>query len=364
QGTVVDQNGSVVSAAKIVARNAAVSIERIVESDNRGHYQINSLAVGTYSIEVQAKGFKIKVVEQLEVQVGCTVVQDFSLEVGDINQIINVNSASPLVERATVSLGQVIDETTLQELPLNGRHFLDLGLLVPGSVTPPQSGFISAPLRGQGFFGLNTAGNREDTVNILVNGINLNDEVNNILTFQPPVSSLREFKVENSTLSAEYGRNSGAVVNVVSRSATNDWHGEVFEFFRNDVLDARNFFNFTTSKPPPFKRNQFGANIGVPIIKNRAYFFFAYEGLRQRQGVDLNSLVLSDVERTLPLDPIIKRLVEMIPRANFIDNSGSARFVGSASSKVTLNQWTLDIGYNLTSNDHLHAYYAYQGDHR
>jgi len=364
QGRVVDQNGAAVRDAKVTTRNVAVSLERVVESDNRGDFQIVSLPVGTYRVEVQANGFKTKVVERLEVQVGSTVVQDFRLEVGDLTQIVNITSKAPLVERATVSLGQVINEKTLQELPLNGRHFLDLGLLVPGSVTPPQNGFLSAPLRGQGFFGLNTAGNREDTVNIQVNGINLNDQVNNILNFQPPVSSLREFKVDNSTFNAEYGRNSGAVVNVVSRSGTNDWHGELFEFFRNEALDARNFFNFTTLKPPPFKRNQFGGNLGAPIIKNRAYFFFAYEGLRQRQGVDLNSLVLSDAERALPTDPIIRRLVDMIPRANFTDSSGSSRFVGSASSKVTLDQWALDIGYNLSANGYLHAYYAYQGDDR
>ena len=165
-------------------------------------------------------------------------------------------------------MGQVIDQRTVQEIPLNGRHFVDLGLLIPGSVAPPQNGFLTAPLRGQGSFAFNTAGNREDTVNFMINGINLNDQVQNQITFQPSINTVSEFKVDNSTLSAEYGRNSGAVVNIATRSGTNDFHGEAFEFYRNESLDARNFFNPESQRQPPFKRNQFGANLGGPIVKN------------------------------------------------------------------------------------------------
>ena len=139
----------------------------------------------------------------------------------------------------------MINQRTVQEIPLNGRHFVDLGLLIPGSVTPPQNGFLTAPLRGQGSFAFNTAGNREDTVNFMINGVNLNDMVQNQITFQPSINTVQEFKVDNSTFSAEYGRNSGAIVNIATRSGTNDYHGELFEFLRNDVLDARNFFERT-----------------------------------------------------------------------------------------------------------------------
>src|SRR5215510_2886326 len=209
----------------------------------------------------------------------------------------------------------------VQELPLNGRYFLDLGLLAPGSVTPPQGAFSSAPIRGLGSFAITTAGNREETVNYVVNGVTLNDLTFSAITFQPSIGTIQEFKVDNSSLSAEYGQSSGAVVNIATRSGVNQFHGEVFEFFRNDALDARNFFTFTSPKPPPFKRNQFGGQVGGPIVKDKAFFFFSYEGLRQRQLLNINSLVLSDAQRALVVDPVIANLLPLIPRANFVDSS-------------------------------------------
>ena len=248
----------------------------------------------------------------------------------------------------------------VQEIPLNGRYFLDLGLLVPGSVTPPQSGFSAIPVRGSGSFAINTAGNREETVNYMINGITLNNLWFNSINFQPSISSVQEFKVDNSTFSAEYGQSSGAVVNIATRSGANEFHGELFEFLRNDALDARNFFNFTSSEPPPFKRNQFGGHLGGPIVKNRTFFLFSYEGLRHRQGLDLNSLVLSDAERASATDPVIAKLIELIPRANFVDSSGTPRFIGSATAPVNVDHWTMDISHNLSEKDRLHGYYAFQ----
>src|SRR5437660_12245711 len=144
-----------------------------------------------------------------------------------------------------MTVGQAIDQRTVQEIPLNLSHFVDLALLIPGTVTPPQNGFLTAPLRGQGSFAFNTAGAREDSVNFMINGVNLNDMVQNQVTFQPTINTVQEFKVDNSTFSAEYGRNSGAIVNIATRSGTNDLHGEAFEFLRNNAMDARNFFNFS-----------------------------------------------------------------------------------------------------------------------
>src|SRR5206468_2297857 len=211
---------------------------------------------------------------------------------------IKVVGSSPAIETTTISVGQVITQRTVQEIPLNGRHFVDLGLLIPGSVTPPQNGFLTAPLRGQGSFAFNTAGNREDTVNFMINGINLNDMVQNQITFQPSINTVQEFKVDNSTFGAEYGRNSGAIVNIATRSGTNQFSGEAFEFYRNDRFDSRNAFNTPPARKSPFNRNQFGGALGGPIARNRTFFFLTYEGLRQRQGIDLNSGVLTTAERT------------------------------------------------------------------
>src|ERR1700754_4212211 len=294
------------------------------------------------------------------------------MDVGAISEQVLVSSDVPVIESTTTSVGTVINQRTVQDIPLNGRHFVDLGLLIPGSVTPPQNGFLTAPLRGQGSFGLNTAGGREDTVNFMINGINLNDMVQNQITFQPSINIVQEFKADNSTFSAEYGRNSGAIVNIATRSGTNEFHGELFEFLRNDALDARNFFDL---KKPPFRRNQFGFAIGgaVPVpdfrkeptgtfhlAKNKTFFFFSYEGLRQRQGLSLNSLVLSDAQRASVTNPVIARLIQFIPRANV----GSTTFIGSATAPVNIDQETIDISHTISSKDAVHGYYAFQHDFR
>src|SRR5271154_1341110 len=142
-----------------------------------------------------------------------------------------------------MTVGQVIDRNTVQELPLNGRHFLDLAVLTPGGVVAPTSGSLTAPSRGLGANSFITAGNREDSVNFQINGVNLNDMSQNQITFQPSINTTSEFKIDNSTFSAEYGRGSGSIVNVSTRSGTDKFHGEVFDYFRNEALDARNYFN-------------------------------------------------------------------------------------------------------------------------
>jgi outer membrane receptor protein involved in Fe transport len=376
QGIVTDSQGAIVPNAKVVVQSQASGIERTVQTDNDGNYQVASLQPGVYRVEVQAHGFQTQVVNALNVEVARTLVQNFQLTVGSLEQQVTVTSESPVIETATTSVGTVINQRTVQEIPLNGRHFVDLGLLIPGSVTPPQNGFLTAPLRGQGSFAINTAGNREDTVNFQINGINLNDMVQNQITFQPSINTVQEFKVDNSTFSAEYGRNSGAIANIATRSGTKDFHGELFEFLRNDALDARNFFD---AQKPPFKRNQFGFAIGGPILlphfgeggphfsyngKNRTFFFFSYEGLRQRQGLTLNSNVLSDAQRAGVTSPVVRSLLQLIPLANATGAGGVAQFVGAATAPVNIDQETIDISHNITQNDRLHGYYAIQRDMR
>jgi hypothetical protein len=360
QGTVTDPQGAVVNGAKVTVRSRETGAERSAQTDEAGSYQFASLQPGTYGIEVQAQGFQTHVVSSVSLEVARTVVQNFQLTVGSLSQTVTVVSDTPVIETATTSVGTVINQRTVQEIPLNGRHFVDLGLLIPGSVAPPQNGFLTAPLRGQGSFAFNTAGNREDTVNFQINGINLNDMAQNQITFQPSINTVSEFKADNSTFSAEYGRNSGAVVNIATRSGANEWHGELFEFLRNDALDARNLFNSTLPHPPPFKRNQFGGNLGGPVRKDKAFFFFSYEGTRQRQGLSFNTVVLDAAQRAGVTDAISRRLLDFIPLAN----SGTNRFIGSGTAPVNIDQWTGDVSYNLRDDDRLHAYYAFQRDLR
>jgi outer membrane receptor protein involved in Fe transport len=379
QGTVTDSKGAVVPNATVLARNRSTASERTTQTDNDGNYQFAALPVGVYTVEVRLQGFKTQVADQVTVEVAKTVVQNFQMDVGAITEQVLVSSDVPIIETATTSVGTVINQRTVQEIPLNGRHFVDLGLLIPGSVTPPQNGFLTAPLRGQGSFAFNTAGNREDTVNFMINGVNLNDMVQNQITFQPSINTVQEFKADNSTFSAEYGRNSGAIVNIATRSGANDYHGEFFEFLRNEALDARNFFD---ARKPPFKRNQFGFNLGGPVSfphfgsggpilsyngKNRTFFFFSYEGLRQRQGLTLTSNVLTDAQRAAVTNPIVQQLLPLIPRATSVDVVGGVpigRFAGSGTAPVDIDQGTIDISHEFSSNDRLHGYYALQRDRR
>ena len=375
QGTVTDEKGGVVPNATITVRNLATTSERVTHTDEAGNYQLPALPAGSYHVEVRAQGFGTQIVDSLNLEVARQSVKDFQLKVGDINQQVTVTADTSLIESATTSVGMVINQRTVQEIPLNGRHFVDLGLLIPGSVTPPQNGFLTAPLRGQGSFGLNTAGGREDTVNFMINGVNLNDMVQNQITFQPSINTVQEFKVDNSTFSAEYGRNSGAIANIATRSGTNDYHGELFEFLRNSALDSRNFFE-RTAHPAPFKRNQFGFNLGGPVNfprfgeggsalgykgKNKTFFFFSYEGLRQRQGLTISGVTVPTLaQRAAVTDPVISKLLPLIP----LPNVGASSFSGSATAPVNLDQWTGDVNHNFGVNDRLHGYYAFQRDQR
>src|SRR2546426_864101 len=359
-GRIFDPAGAVVPGATIVMSNRATGEERRTQSDPQGNYQIAALPAGTYRIEVNAAGFQPNFVESVTIEVGRTVVQNFRVRLDNASEHVTVTANGLMIERATSSVGQAIGQRTVQEIPLNGRYFLDLSLLVPGSVTPSPNGFSTTPSRGLGALAINTAGNREETVNYLINGVTLNNYAFNSISFQPTINTVQEFRVDNSTLSAEFGQNSGATVNIVTRSGTSEFHGELFEFLRNDMFDARNFFNFASSEPPPFKRNQFGGNFGGPINRNKALFFVSYEALRQRQGLDLNSLVLSESQRATVTNPVVAKLVQFIPRANFVDSSGTSRFSGSATAPVNVSQPTIDISHNPTSSDRVHGYYALQ----
>jgi hypothetical protein len=363
QGTVTDAQNAAVPGATVEVTNRNTGVVRTVVTDSVGAWVAASLPPGPYRLSVALQGFQPQA-RDLVLEVGRSVQIDVQLGVASVQEEVSVSAAAPVIDTTTVSVSHVISQRTVQDIPLNGRHFVDLGLLVPGSVTPPQSGFLTAPLRGQGSFAFNTAGNREDTVNFMVNGINLNDMAQNQITFQPSINTVQEFKVDNSTFSAEYGRNSGAIVNIATRSGTNVLHGEAFEFGRTNRLDSRNYFNQAPAPQSNFKRNQFGGNLGGPIFQNRTFFFGSYEGLRQRQGIDLNSGVLRDDQRAAVTDPVSKALLAYIPTANATGAQGEGRFLGSGTAPVDIDQWTADINHNLGQRDTLHGYYAFQRDKR
>jgi hypothetical protein len=360
QGRVFDESGAVLPYATISVRSESKGIDRSTMTDHDGRYHVELIPAGSYEVIAAALGFKSVVIAELSFDVGRTLVRDFCLDVGEQSETVVVRAEPPLVDRATATVGHVVAAPTVQDIPLNGRRFTDLGLLVPGSVAPSQSGFSTTPIRGIGALAINTAGNREEAVAFLVNGVTTNNLTFGSLMFQPPIGSIQEFKVDNSAFGAEYGHVSGAIVNIVTRSGANEVHGDAYEFLRNDAFDARNFFELTSSDPHPFRRNQFGGSLGGPVLRGRSFFFVTFEGLRQEQGLDMNSLVLSDEQRAMPTDPVVRSLIPLIPRANFVDADGTPRFVGSAEAVVNDDRWTVDVRHKAGERDQLHAFYGSQ----
>jgi hypothetical protein len=363
-GTVTDAAGAVIPNASVTVQSQGTGESHASRTDASGIYLVPSLPVGTYRIEVKSPGMQTTFASGVELSVGSALRQDFSMKVGSAAETVEVSGAAPLIDSTTASLGSVVDHRTVQEIPLNGRHFIDLSLLTPGTVTPPVNGFLTAPLRGQGSFAFNSAGGREDSVNYMINGINLSDPSQNQITFQPTINTVDEFKIDNSTFSAEYGRNSGSVVNIATRSGENVWHGEAYEFVRNEFFDARNFSNPAGLQPQSqFVRNQFGGDGGGAIIKNKLFVFLSYEQLRQRQGVSLSGTVLTAAQRSQALatsSPAVQALLPLIPLAN----SGTNQFAGSASAPVNIEQGTTNVSYLLNAAHRLNFYYAVQRDQR
>src|SRR5579884_4042687 len=364
EGTVTDPAGANIPGATVTVTNQLTREQRVTQSDSSGQYSVPSLPVGTYQIEVKAPGMQNMLISDLPLPVGAIVRRDFNMRIAAAGQTVEIHGEAPVVESSSVTVGSIVNQATVQEIPLNGRHFVDLSLLTVGTVTPPANGFLTAPLRGQGSFGVNTAGNREDEVNFMINGVNLNDMANSQITFQPSINTVSEFKLDNSTYSADEGRNAGAIMNIATRSGTNGYHGEAFDYVRNNWFDARNFFDPVGTPFAPFKRNNFGVSFGGPIIKNKTFFFLSYEGLRQRQGLTLSTVVLSDAQRAAVTDPTSQKLLSLVPRANSVDSQGRPLFLGSALAPVDIDQGTADIEHNIGANDRVHGYFAFQRDLR
>lgn len=374
-GVVTDPTGAVVPAAQVTVRSLATGIDRKLATDSAGIYIAPSLQPGDYQVQATAQGFSTVTIKKVSLDVDKRVSVNLSLPLASAGATIEVESTASQIESQTMTVGQVIDPSTVQELPLNGRHFLDLTVLTPGGVVAPTAGSLTSPSRGLGANSFITAGNREDSVNFQINGINLNDISQNQITFQPSISTTSEFKINNSTFSSEYGRSDGSIVTVATRSGTDRFHGEAFDYFRNEALDARNYFNRSVSpstglslgtagKKAPLKRDNFGASAGGPIWKDHTFFFASYEGLRQHQGILQNSTVISQANQTAIAankanHPAAAALAALIP----LPNSGS-NFVSFTPGPVQIDQFTGDILHQISANDSLHGFYAFQKDVR
>jgi hypothetical protein len=364
-GSVTDPSGAVLPHVQVTVRGLTTGVDRVATSDSEGNYTIPSLQPGNYSVSVQAPGFADYKLASVTLQVDQSVTVDVKLGLASTGEVVQVQGAAPILDAQTITVGQVIDQRTVQEIPLNGRHFLDLTNLTPGTVVPPVTGNLTSASRGLGANSFDTAGQREDSVNFMINGINLNDLSQNQITFQPSINTTAEFKISNSTYSAEYGRSSGAIVNVATRSGTNSFHGEAFDYLRNNYFDARNYFNRKPARQNSFIRNNPGGAFSGPIWKDHTFFFLSYEGLRQHQGLLFNGNVLSPAQRaafaTSPAGSAYAQLINLIPAGN---NATGTVFQGSSPGPVKTDQFSGDLFHTLSTKDNLHGYYAWQQDAR
>jgi outer membrane receptor protein involved in Fe transport len=289
-GTVYDPQGLVIADAQIKVINTATQIERATTTNKEGTFQLLALPIGNYKVTAEHAGFRTVASAEQRLLINQALRIDFKMEVGAENQTVDVGAEAAPVETINPTLGQSVTGRTLTNMPLNGRDIIDLALLQPGVTESNDDN------QGAGNFSI--AGGRSDSVTFLLDGGNNNDLLDNSNVLDPNPDSIAEFRILTSDYTAEYGRNGGGVISVVTKSGTNSIHGSAFEFLRNRVFDANDYFNKQQGfSRLDLKRNQFGATVGGPIVKDNAFFFLAYQGQRQVQGSPLiNSPVFTKQE--------------------------------------------------------------------
>ena len=385
-GTVRDQSGGVLPAASVSIRNVATGVTRAVKSDTAGFYSAPNLLPGNYDVTAAAPGFASEAQNGVELTVGAQQILDFALQVGQVTQAVQVTAEAPTVQLASSAISAVVSATTVRELPLNGRSWTDLAALQPGvsGVTAIQTDFSVGGDRGNRGFGnqISVAGDRPEQNNYRLDGVSIVDFNNaapgSVLGGDLGVDAVQEFSVLTSNVSAEYGRTSGGVINAVTRSGTNQFHGDAYEFLRNDAFDAPNFFeNAGGIKKGPFRQNQFGVSAGAPIRKDKTFIFGDYEGIRYSKGIATSITVPSNAARSgllcslcpasqqtqIVVDPAAQSYlpfwpVSAIPNPNDPTGDTSA-YTFSAQRKVTENFFTIKADDKLSQNDILAVTYLY-----
>ncbi|NOT61776.1 MAG: carboxypeptidase regulatory-like domain-containing protein, partial [Acidobacteria bacterium] len=340
QGVVNDNAGAVLANAEVTVKNLDTGIAVKAMTNDAGLYRVAALNPGRYSVEAKANGFAVARVNETRLEVGQTARLDFSLKVGGVNETVEVAAQATLLNSETTDVGQVIDGKRIVEMPLNGRNYLQLAQLTAGvlpagnSRTSDEGGFLA--------FGQHTYQN-----NVLLDGADNSSRASGgplgfeAQAVKPPVDAVGEFKVLTNNTSAEFGYSTGAKVLVTTKGGTNQFHGSLYEFLRNDKFDATNFFaNRSGAKKPVFKQNQFGGTIGGPVIKNKAFFFMSYQGTRRRIGQTFLSTVPSrDIKERgdFSKQPAVRRNV--YDPATLTGTGATATKQQFAGNIVPLNRW-------------------------
>src|SRR6266481_6404574 len=377
-GTVVDTSGSVIPNATVSITNLATGINRTVTTNGDGLYIAPNLLPASYELTFTAPGFKTEVRSGIELTVGAAVAFNQTMQVGTTKETIQVQTEAPAVQLASSDISAVVNATTVRELPLNGRSWTDLATLQPGvNRIQTQPSFSSGADRGNRGFGqqLTISGARPQQNNYRLDGISLNDYANgapgSVLGGSLGVDAIQEFSVLTSNYSAEYGKTSGGVINAITRSGTGAFHGSAYEFLRNSALDARNFFD--GPQIPSFKRNQFGGSIGGPIIPQRTFFFFDYEGIRQAKGItavttvpslDARNGMIHDSQGnpiTVVIDPKAQQFLAFyhLPNGPVTDNPDIAEYSFAGRQVVSENFYTTRLDHKFSEKDSLSGTYLF-----
>ena len=371
-GTVLDAQGAVVPNATITARNRDTGLERSAMSEAAGEFTITSVPSGSYDVTVAAPGFRQEVHSGVTMTVGASVRVDFKLTVGDVQQKVVVTSEAPQIDTTTSELSGLVNDTSIRELPLNGRDWLQLtalqaGVLVGLTKNPDQGENVT---HGAGVF-LTVSGGRPTSNVFMVDGLVINDEANkspggSVHGINLGVDGIKEFSVLTGTFPAEYGRSSGGVVNAITQSGTNDIHGSAFGFLRNSALDSSNFF---TGKQP-FHRGQFGTAIGGPIKKDKLFWFADYEGIREFKAESAPTYTISNAARNglipgeLPISPAVQPYLPMFPVPNGPAVAGDPYIAGYSfpgGNTGTENYVIGRVDYVPNAKNTIHGTYMFDG---
>jgi hypothetical protein len=342
RGTVVDPSGAAVLGASVSATQTETGLNRIAMTDRSGEYVLVELPVGHYRLRVEGKGFQTYIQQGITLDVNETATVPVRLAMGAETQHVDVQADAQLIQSTVTSLGKTVSEREVLDLPLNGRNFTQLGLLQPG-VVPLTPGLAEAggSLRDGQAYAVN--GQRPESNNFLIDGANNFNGVDGGFVLKPPVDAISEFKILTHNATAEFGNTLGSTTNIITRSGTNSYHGALWEFLRNDVLDATNYFGTTTE---PLKQNQFGATFGGPIRKDKSFFFGYFEGFRNRQGETDSSTVPSKAERQ-------GNFAEICPEGftgGFCNNPNNQLFNVFLNQPYPNNQFDMSSISTLTQN--------------
>ena len=383
-GRVFDALGGGIPEATITAEQAQTRQKFTTLSNDSGQYLLAQLPIGVYSVKVSARSFKQAILPALEVHVGESLRHDFALEIGDASETVVVEADAGGVQPESAEIKDVIERRQIIALPLKTRQFLDLAMLSEGVVRPP-GGTRGDAMQQAGTL-VNVLGQRSGHNLYLIDGATVTDEHFNNMVIAPSIEAISEFNIQKTSYAPEFGGKSGAVINVVTRSGTNEVHGSLFEFTRNDIFDAKNFFDAPRGAIPPFRQNQFGGSLGGPVIRNRTFFFISYEGQRVRKSLtqvfsvptaqmrsgDFSGLPLiydpstaavgirqPFPENRIPapsLDPVATALLANIPFPNL---PGVAQnLLAAGNQRIDTNNYSARLDHQFSTSDSAWARFA------